>query len=100
MKLRIEKLEIKEGKSSALFPGHSTNGTFYIGRSDDKGELQLLNDQDLGDIEIGDVLLVNNSIFNFTKTTPVVSIIESTEILVKFETETSIYKIEKIDDPV
>ena len=92
---RLEKVSIKEGCSSGIYPGYNATGLLARGYKVD-GELQVEEATLIHNIDVGDVIVVDyNNPFSFLKTSEIVSISRNIDYL-ELETTTSIYRIEEV----
>jgi len=91
---KIEKLEIKEGKSSGVSSGSCSYGKCYF--KEDGSDI--ITSPEIEDIKIGGTLLVVENAFYFNKTSKIINIIEITDTSVKIETGSSIYLLEILND--
>ena len=92
---KLEKISIKEGCSSVIFPGHSAIGLLGRGYKID-GEMQVEDEAIIHDIEVGNVIVVNyTNPFYFLKTSEILSITKTIDYF-ELETTTSIYRIEEV----
>tara|TARA_R110000851_G_scaffold189947_1_gene340316 strand:- start:128 stop:424 length:297 start_codon:yes stop_codon:yes gene_type:complete len=97
MKYKLEKIEIKDGHYSGVRPGHATTSkTCRVRKFDEDAEI--VHSPKLEDIEDGDMIVVFSNAFDFTKTSPIIKIVELENNSLTFETGTSIYKLEVLDE--
>lgn len=96
MRYKIEKLRVKEGKSSGVSAGSKTNATTCLiaAFNDDDEKTKDIESPKISDIEVGDMVLVYQNIYFMNKTSPITKILETTETSIKFETSSSVYILE------
>lgn len=97
IKGRLEKLEVKG--DSPVGKGAVIDGTIYIVRNFPKDPYKVVPEQ-LTQLRDDDMIMVQNEeiIWDFLKTSPIKKIIQLGKYNVKFETDTSVYKIELLEE--
>lgn len=91
----LEKLSIKPGCSSGIFPGRTAVGRLIRSERANPRAIDVIN---LSDVEVGNCLLVFNTYCDFIKCSDIVDIIKVTEDELEVETETSIYRFTRIKE--
>lgn len=89
MNYRLEKIAVE--KSSDVHLGSSVEGMLLVGNDTDA-------DETIDDIKIGSTILVGRNMYQMIKTSSIVEILQKTENMVLFKTQTSTYMLEKIND--
>lgn len=91
---KLTKISIKEGHTSGVRSGYSVEGDSLASRNPDTGVFK--DDVDISEIEVGDmVALVGGS---FLKTSPIITIKSCSDKKLCFETGSSIYELEVLDE--
>lgn len=91
---KLTKTSIKEGHTSGVRSGYSVEGDSLASRNPDTGVFK--DDVDISEIEVGDmVALVGGS---FLKTSPISKIISLSTVELLFETGSSTYTLEVLDE--
>lgn len=91
---KLTKTSIKEGHTSGVRSGYSVEGDSLASRNSDTGVFK--DDVDISEIEVGDmVALVGDS---FLKTSPISKIISLSTVELLFETGSSTYTLEILDE--
>lgn len=88
MRYRLEKIAME--KSSDVRLGSSVIGMLLVSKD---GGIE----ETIGDIEEGSSVLVGSSFYEVIKTSPVVEILQKTDSMVVFKTQTSTYMLEKFN---
>jgi len=95
-KFRLTKVNIKEGKSSAVRDGKNTTGELLRKFLTEDG-FDYVEDCSLSDIKIDDEISVNyKNPFSFLKTSPIESIEVKSPTILLLETGTSFYTLEEL----
>lgn len=91
----LQKTSIKKGHSSSVGVGHSVYGELQrmVGFPD-KGEVMEV--VDLSEVQVGDMLLIYASPFDFIKCSPISEIIKVTDKELEIKTKTSEYTFSEI----
>jgi hypothetical protein len=92
----LEKLAIKDGHYSSVRVGYKVEGSILATRKL-MTDAEVARSPDIGDIEVGDMILVTGGI-SYGKTSPISNIVERDTNSLTFETGTSIYKLEVEDE--
>ena len=97
---KLQKLRIKPDHSSRVLPGIGTTAKhcFYAEFNTAGEKVVDVHNPDIAEIKVGGYLLVGNNIYDMTKTSEIEDIIDMTENSLTFETTTSIYKLEILDE--
>jgi hypothetical protein len=89
MKYRLEKIAME--KSSSVRLGSFVIGMLLVSKD---GEVE----ETIGGIEEGSSVLVGSSFYDVIKTSPIVGILQKTDDMIVFKTQTSTYMLEKFND--
>lgn len=96
MSYKLHKISIEEGKGSAVRAGAIHRGsTLGVGHYLSKEKLKLTDSLD--DVREGLQVLVTQG-WNYVHTSPIQEILERTEGMVRFRTETSVYELTREED--
>ena len=98
-KYKLEKLSIKDGYTSGVRAGSSSTGEcFYAEFDKDDKKVVDIESPEIEDIKVGGYLLVAENFYMFNKTSEITDILETTDDSLTFETTTSTYKLEVLNE--
>jgi hypothetical protein len=89
MKYRLEKIAIEKHSSVCL--GSITKGLLLVKNNDNISET-------MEDIQEGSMIMVGFNMIDFIKTSPIIEVLQKSDELMVFKTQTSTYLLEKINE--